>query len=170
MAALKVTREVCESVDHSSTIKKLTDCPSNLKEAIDWILRVTGKDVPNSPKSIASPNIRSLAEAFKGLWDDVGNSKSPETQGVLTEIEQEFAYGRGPISQLADGLGSFIGYTGGHMGSKGIGSNGGGEGKQKYKSAYSANGSSGAAWDVGLSEDEKQTCAIIFISCTPIYY
>ncbi|GIX63365.1 variant erythrocyte surface antigen-1 family protein [Babesia caballi] len=152
-------------------VKKLTDCPSNLKEAIDWILRVTGKDGgPGFNNSRVSSNIRALAKAFKELLDDVENYKSSDMQGVLTEIEQECTYGRGPISKLADGLGSFVGYTGGYMGSKGVGSYREDNGKQKYESAYSASGNPGASWDVGLSIDEKQTCAIIFISCVPIYY
>ncbi|GIX63436.1 variant erythrocyte surface antigen-1 family protein [Babesia caballi] len=91
-------------------------------------------------------------------------------QGVLTAIEQECTHGHGPIRKLADGLGSFIGYTGGYMGASGIGSNRGGNGKRKYESAYSASGNSGGAWDEGLGTDDKQTCAIIFISYVPIYY
>ncbi|GIX63656.1 variant erythrocyte surface antigen-1 family protein [Babesia caballi] len=152
-----------------SAHKPLTRFPSNLKEAIDWILRITGRDVPGSNSSNASPNIQALAEEFKGLWGKVENRESPETQGVLTEIEQECTHGRGPISKLADGLGSFIGYTGGHMGSGGIGSDRKSNGKQKYESDYSASGNPGASWD-GLSTDDKQTCAIIFISCVPICY
>ncbi|GIX61163.1 variant erythrocyte surface antigen-1 family protein [Babesia caballi] len=146
------------------------DCPSNLKEAIDWILRITGRDVPGSNSSNASPNIQALARAFKGLWDEVENRESPAMQGVLTVIGHDCDNGRGPISLLADGLGSFIGYTGGQMGSKGIGSYREDNGKRRYRSAYSASRSPGAAWDVDLSKEEKQTCAIIFTSCVPIYY
>ncbi|GIX61764.1 variant erythrocyte surface antigen-1 family protein [Babesia caballi] len=152
------------------SVTKLTDSPSNLKEAIDWILRVTGKDVLGFNNSRVSSNIRTLAKALKELLDEVENRESPAMQGVLTAIEQDCDYGSGPISNLADGLGSFVGYTGGKMGSRGIGSSRGDNGKQKYESAYSASSIAGAAWDVGLSEDEKRACAIIFISCVPIYY
>ncbi|GIX66387.1 spectrin repeat superfamily Extracellular matrix-binding protein, putative [Babesia caballi] len=42
--------------------KSLTDCPSNLKEAIDWILRVTGKDGGGG-----GGNEQKLAEAITKL-------------------------------------------------------------------------------------------------------
>nr|BAN64972.1 variant erythrocyte surface antigen- beta subunit [Babesia bovis] len=60
----------------------LTQAPTNLKEAIDWVLRVTGKDGKKNDKTAASPPqfgcLCFLAKAVKDLLYD---ARSPGTPG-----------------------------------------------------------------------------------------
>ncbi|GIX63091.1 variant erythrocyte surface antigen-1 family protein [Babesia caballi] len=107
----------------SANGKKLTGCQSNLKEAIDWILRVSGKD------GGGSDNTPALARAVKELLGDAGkevNSLSgsdrmnsdalqklrDELSKAVTWVEEKtnvFAT-NGPISRLGSALSKFIGY------------------------------------------------------------
>ncbi|GIX62377.1 uncharacterized protein BcabD6B2_18120 [Babesia caballi] len=93
----------------SSPGKQLTDCPSNLKEAIDWILRVTGKDGGGGDNGGA---ITKLSEEVKKLLDEVKGADA----GLGAEIDKvKNALGNGSsglIKSLADGLQQFIGYNG----------------------------------------------------------
>ncbi|GIX60641.1 uncharacterized protein BcabD6B2_00760 [Babesia caballi] len=83
--------------------KQLTDCPSNLKEAIDWILRVTGKD------GGGHSGTQHLAEAVSKLLDDVKDS-SPELKKTLKKIKEVLNPGgnNGLIDNLATGLNAFM--------------------------------------------------------------
>ncbi|GIX61956.1 variant erythrocyte surface antigen-1 family protein [Babesia caballi] len=86
--------------------KKLTDCPSNLKEAIDWILRVTGRDGHDQNSNGTSK----LGEAVKGLLQDV-ESYGSEIGADIQKVMGALANGSdGLITKLADGLRQFIGY------------------------------------------------------------
>ncbi|GIX66084.1 variant erythrocyte surface antigen-1 family protein [Babesia caballi] len=106
--------------------KPLTDCPSNLKEAIDWILRVTGKDGGQG-----GDNTSKLAVAVRGLLEeayqdvhrlpikgvsDTENQKVKEgLRKAMEWIDKDAkvsALGAtiGPITKLSDGLAEFIGY------------------------------------------------------------
>ncbi|GIX61393.1 variant erythrocyte surface antigen-1 family protein [Babesia caballi] len=112
--------------------KDLTDCPSNLKEAIDWVLRVTGKDGGTSCDATSK-----LANAVKGLLQSalndvnslIGNSHNNDTklqrlkQGlekakdlVEKDVEGDSRFEHvgtgGPVGMLAEGLRKFIGYKG----------------------------------------------------------
>ncbi|GIX63937.1 variant erythrocyte surface antigen-1 family protein [Babesia caballi] len=93
-------------------------CPSNLKEAIDWILRVTGKDGGTSKSGTTE-----LAGAVEKLLKDV-ESSSPEIQKALVQIKGALgAPSTGLIDNLATGLATFIGYhntSNGLIGTKGI--------------------------------------------------
>ncbi|GIX64379.1 variant erythrocyte surface antigen-1 family protein [Babesia caballi] len=88
------------------------DCPSNPKQAIDWILRVAGKD----GQSGGNDGTASLAKAVKKLLEEV--------KGVDTGLGKEFehvigALGNGQsglIGKLAEGLQQFIGYEKGSNG------------------------------------------------------
>ncbi|GIX62003.1 variant erythrocyte surface antigen-1 family protein [Babesia caballi] len=84
--------------------KQLTDCPSNLKEAIDWILRVTGKD----PVGVSQNGTRQLADAVTQLLKEVEPS-SPELKSKLAEIKKALNSGGtdGIIGALGDGLKKF---------------------------------------------------------------
>ncbi|GIX61828.1 variant erythrocyte surface antigen-1, alpha subunit [Babesia caballi] len=94
--------------------KKLTDCPSNLKEAIDWILRATGKDgVDTSP---ANPTIEALAREVCKLLGLLKGAISRDVSGIIREIEDYDGSGHGPISKLAEALRVFIGYDRGPRG------------------------------------------------------
>ncbi|GIX61896.1 variant erythrocyte surface antigen-1 family protein [Babesia caballi] len=85
--------------------KKLTECPSNLKEAIDWILRVTGKDGQDGSSQNGT---QQLAGAVAGLLDGV-QSSSPQLESKLSEIKKDLTTdgNNGIINALADGLKKF---------------------------------------------------------------
>ncbi|GIX66144.1 variant erythrocyte surface antigen-1 family protein [Babesia caballi] len=110
----------------SALVNLSSDCPSNLKEAIGWILRVTGKDGGGSDYT------RALAEAVKGLLgtaakevesltskSDGNGSEHTTLKEVLSKakawVEKDvegglFGNSPGPIGRLSDGLAAFIGY------------------------------------------------------------
>ncbi|GIX63100.1 variant erythrocyte surface antigen-1 family protein [Babesia caballi] len=85
----------------------LMECPSNLKEAIDWILRVTGKDGGGGDGTAA------LAEAVKKLLESVKESNpgfnKQEFENVMNALDGTSGSG-GLITKLAEGLQQFIGY------------------------------------------------------------
>ncbi|GIX62731.1 variant erythrocyte surface antigen-1 family protein [Babesia caballi] len=95
--------------------RPLLDCPSNLKEAIDWILRVTGKDGGGG-----TGNEQKLARAITGLPDftaaiNAARKKLNESGGYVSQALQKLTESTtlGPIiTKLADGLKAFIGYGG----------------------------------------------------------
>ncbi|GIX62551.1 variant erythrocyte surface antigen-1 family protein [Babesia caballi] len=100
----------------SAPVNPSFDSPSNLKEAIDWILRVTGKDGDGQDKSNdlarAITGLPGFTQAMKaaakklkdsggdGVIQTMGKLKIPDTLGPI-------------IKQLAEGLATFIGYQGG---------------------------------------------------------
>ncbi|GIX65481.1 variant erythrocyte surface antigen-1 family protein [Babesia caballi] len=83
------------------------DCPSNLKEAIDWILRVTGKDGGGGGQS----GTDALAGEVKKLLSDVKDSAS----GTVVDIQRviQALDGGQLITNLAEGLRQFIGLLNG---------------------------------------------------------
>ncbi|GIX61118.1 variant erythrocyte surface antigen-1 family protein [Babesia caballi] len=105
------------------------DCPSNLKEAIDWILRVTGKDGGGG-----GDNTRYLAKAVKDLIEGTvkevdgmiskGHNNGNELQNLKDALEKAkewlkkdvegglFGNSPGRLGRLSDGLAAFIGYGG----------------------------------------------------------
>ncbi|GIX61213.1 variant erythrocyte surface antigen-1 family protein [Babesia caballi] len=93
----------------SAPVDLSCDCPSNLKEAIGWILRVTGRDgqTPNNGGTDA------LTDEVKKLLEEVEESGS--NLGLEFEKVKEAlntGLGGGLITKLAEGLQQFIGYTG----------------------------------------------------------
>ncbi|GIX65191.1 variant erythrocyte surface antigen-1 family protein [Babesia caballi] len=146
-----------------STGKQLTDCPSNLKEAIDWILRVTEKD-----KQGGTSNAGKLATAVHELLRTAGVSNPP------IRITQPL------IENLAEGLAKFIGYgengQAGQIGTGGIAVSGQpvnpsatGTG---YKLTYDPNM---AYWEKNFIGDppdaaKRITCAKIFMGCVPMIF
>ncbi|GIX64969.1 variant erythrocyte surface antigen-1 family protein [Babesia caballi] len=107
----------CFSVSPRCSIIRLSrpllDCPSNLKEAIDWILRVTGKDGgggDNGGTAALTNNVKELLKEVKGsgtgLGADIENVKKAFDNGKL-------------ITELADGLQQFIGYESSHCNTTG---------------------------------------------------
>ncbi|GIX61394.1 variant erythrocyte surface antigen-1 family protein [Babesia caballi] len=101
----------------------LGDCPSNLKEAIDWILRVTGRDggtgggTGSGNETIlaqAVANLPDFNEAIKAAEDKLkesGNNGVNVSQ-ALANIKESTTLSN-IIGKLADGLRTFIGYGGG---------------------------------------------------------
>ncbi|GIX62702.1 variant erythrocyte surface antigen-1 family protein [Babesia caballi] len=89
------------------------DSPSNLKEAIDWILRVTGKDGRGGGGNGTA--IAALAEQVKKLLTDVQLSNSGLSHQDFENVKQALdgsGSGHGLIAKLAEGLQQFIGYKG----------------------------------------------------------
>ncbi|GIX60628.1 variant erythrocyte surface antigen-1 family protein [Babesia caballi] len=143
--------------------KKLTDCPSNLKEAIDWILRVTGKDGQDSGDGQGN-GTQQLADAASTLLEGVKDINSKIT------IDQDL------INNLATGLAKFIGYE--NLGqSKKIGDggiavsgqpvnpNGIGSG---YKLTYHRDQ---AKWqNQVVGSQAESTAAKIFLGCVPLCF
>ncbi|GIX65005.1 variant erythrocyte surface antigen-1 family protein [Babesia caballi] len=129
-----------------------SDCPSNLKEAIDWILRVTGKDTVGGSQNGSSQ----LADAVSKLLKDVKASSS-ELQDQFEAIKTTLNPGgsNGLIDNLATGLAKFIGYDG----NNGIKSN-------SYKVTYDG----GATWQDLQSSDGAQKSAKIFLGCVPLCF
>ncbi|GIX64814.1 variant erythrocyte surface antigen-1 family protein [Babesia caballi] len=90
----------------------LADCPSNLKEAIDWILRVTGKD--GQDQNGGSQGNTAVTEFTKELMILLEEVKvaDPKLGQAFEKVKKAFEDGR-LIVKLADGLQQFIGYEGG---------------------------------------------------------
>ncbi|GIX63768.1 variant erythrocyte surface antigen-1 family protein [Babesia caballi] len=87
-----------------TTGKSLTDAPTNLKEAIGWVLCMSGNDVPSHYTS-GQEAIKMLAEKITSLLANV------RVQGVaVSTLIQGDAKGHGslgshaPINSLAEGL------------------------------------------------------------------
>ncbi|ORM39644.1 uncharacterized protein BXIN_0094 [Babesia sp. Xinjiang] len=99
--------------------KSLTESPRNLKEAIDWILRLTGKDGSNGKKT-NDTTIASLARGLKTLLvniqPQVHDSDTDVFQDVVNALDAESINGKkntvdySLIGSLSDGLAAFIGY------------------------------------------------------------
>ncbi|GIX64375.1 variant erythrocyte surface antigen-1 family protein [Babesia caballi] len=91
-----------------------SDSPSNLKEAIDWILRVTGKDGQDKGGQGATA-IKALTEQVKTLLESVIGSdpglKKDAFENVISALGNSGSDTL--ITKLADGLQQFIGYEGG---------------------------------------------------------
>ncbi|GIX63505.1 variant erythrocyte surface antigen-1 family protein [Babesia caballi] len=97
------------------------DRSSNLKEAIDWILRVTGKDGGGGDQAIEA-----LTNQVKNLLSEVGKSETKLGKDIDKVIQALSTGGTGLITKLAEGLQQFIGYeatssnTNGHLTGAGI--------------------------------------------------
>ncbi|GIX61044.1 variant erythrocyte surface antigen-1 family protein [Babesia caballi] len=121
--------------------------PKDLKEAIDWILRVSGGDGVDKEKS----GVKGLATAVYKL---VELHVSNEVINIKHNIEST-------IATLADGLTAFVGYTGGTFPS------GSGMASTSYKSVYEL----GVTWRwADDSERNAAKCAKIFLACVPLFY
>ncbi|GIX61996.1 uncharacterized protein BcabD6B2_14310 [Babesia caballi] len=127
--------------------KSLTDPPTNLKEAIDWLALVgggfggsgTGK---RSELEKALDQLPGFAEVKTKVF---GASKSPQ----------------GAILKLANGLGyGFLGYA--NQGGSFFSGEGIIDQSKGYKSAYAE-----AQWP---SESDQQTCALIFLGSAYVTY
>ncbi|GIX61379.1 variant erythrocyte surface antigen-1 family protein [Babesia caballi] len=80
----------------SALVNLSFECPSNLKGAIDWILRVTGKDGQRGGQS----GTAGLAGAVNNLISTAG----------VAQVKPEITIERNLIDNLAAGLARFIGY------------------------------------------------------------
>ncbi|GIX62504.1 uncharacterized protein BcabD6B2_19390 [Babesia caballi] len=166
--------------------RPLLDCPPDLKEAIDWILRVTRKDGGGGG---GQSGTEQLAEAVAGLLAGV-KSSSAELQEKLSKIKEALSSGpnKGIINALGNGLAKFIGYKNsggsGEIGTDGIavGRSAGqasepldpGDPGAGYKLTYhrtlatwATQVESGTGGDPGTN---KKLCAKIFLGCVPLCF
>ncbi|GIX66042.1 extracellular matrix-binding ebh [Babesia caballi] len=88
--------------------KPLTECPSNLKEAIDWILRVTGKDGGQGGSDNGATD--ALAKHVQQLLQEV-KVADPNFSAEIENIKEALGNDHnGLIGKLAEGLQQFLGY------------------------------------------------------------
>ncbi|GIX60869.1 variant erythrocyte surface antigen-1 family protein [Babesia caballi] len=95
----------------------LTECPSNLKEAIDWILRVTGKDGQDSGGTEGlAKHVHALLTTAIGESSGLDlNGKDTDAIQKLSEwLAQDHTKINQLIDSLASGLATFIGYENGN--------------------------------------------------------
>ncbi|GIX65581.1 collagen alpha-1(I) chain protein [Babesia caballi] len=122
--------------------------PTNLKDAIDWVLRVSGGDGFNKD----TYGVRHLANEMKELLQaaDVDDFKLDSSR--LSSI----------IISFAEGLKAFIGYNGQRQpdGNTGIAS-------RQYRSSYYENAKRNIVNDV---RDSKQKCAKILLGFASLFY
>ncbi|GIX63765.1 variant erythrocyte surface antigen-1 family protein [Babesia caballi] len=145
-------------------------CPSNLKEAIDWILRVTGKDGQSVPGGDGSSGLAGAVSKLLSAAD-------------IEQLKPPITINKGLIENLATGLAKFIGYDNSRQGTitnGGIAAVPSAGGKPHYsiQSASSGGyyltydpGNSGCNWnDVQTSATNKEICARIFLSVIPLIW
>ncbi|GIX63231.1 variant erythrocyte surface antigen-1 family protein [Babesia caballi] len=97
----------------STPIDLISDCPSNLKEAIDWILRVTGKDGQDTSQQ-GQQAIKALSTQVKELLEKVKGADtglSAQMDKVIGALDNGSG-NTGLIGKLADGHQQIIGYNG----------------------------------------------------------
>ncbi|GIX62387.1 variant erythrocyte surface antigen-1 family protein [Babesia caballi] len=128
---------------------QLTDWPEDLKDVIDWFLRVGEMDQGGSGQS--------KSEALKNAIDKLPGFKEA-TQGPGT------FYIDGLFGSVSGALQHFIGYNSGtrELEGKGIGSVSG------YTSSYSDQATWNVGWTAGSPEANK--AASIFLGSMPILY
>ncbi|GIX65009.1 variant erythrocyte surface antigen-1 family protein [Babesia caballi] len=97
----------------SASVNLSFGCPSNLKEAIDWILRVTGKDGQDA-NSQGTEAIEGLSTEVKRLLNEVKGSATGRSKQEFEKVTEALNNnsGNGLIAKLAEGLQHFIGYDG----------------------------------------------------------
>ncbi|GIX64135.1 variant erythrocyte surface antigen-1 family protein [Babesia caballi] len=136
------------NLETSATGSVTVPVPQNLKDAIDWVLRLSNKDGQGG-----DDGIRDLAEAVGKLLDTVDISNYKNYKSRLQSV----------ITNLANGLKVFAGYNAeGQPTGKGIAS-------IKYKSSYSAS----ETWEHSQDSDsdaKDQKCAKVFLGCMPLIY
>ncbi|GIX63433.1 variant erythrocyte surface antigen-1 family protein [Babesia caballi] len=136
--------ETCSSGSSDTVIK--VPVPKNLKDAIDWLLRVSGKD----GQGCGEGGINGLAGEINTLLKSIKIGESTE---MINNHMPSL------ISTLANGLKAFVGYNAESQPTgKGIAS-------IKYKSSYSAS----ETWE-SVSSVNQQSCAKILLGCAPLFY
>ncbi|GIX61475.1 secreted antigen 1 [Babesia caballi] len=122
--------------------------PKNLKDAIDWTLRVTGGDGVNEEKY----GVRHLANEIKELFQTVKSNEFKLNSSKLNAV----------VTAFAAGLKSFIGYNGDHQldGKSGIAS-------KQYRSSYYECTTGNSVRGV---KDSKKKCAKIFLGFASLFY
>ncbi|GIX66045.1 variant erythrocyte surface antigen-1 family protein [Babesia caballi] len=99
----------------SASVDLSFDCPANLKEAIDWILRVTGKDgrgVDDGTQQLATAvtQLPDFNSAIKAAEAKLKKSEGGDVSQALKQFNEPGSLGN-IIIYLAYGLKNFIGYA-----------------------------------------------------------
>ncbi|EDO07870.1 variant erythrocyte surface antigen-1 [Babesia bovis T2Bo] len=169
----------------SSQKLSLTDSPANLKEAIDWVLRVTGKD----GKSLNDDDcICGLAAAVCDLLDGVdmshlgdlavgGNLNIASLLSTVQGIRGTKTV-RNLIEGLGKGLAKFIGWNesahtngGTSVDGSGIGQQNSSAEKTGYSSAYNNKNNTNCTWSkLKGGTPDRGKCARIFMGCIPLLF
>ncbi|ORM40235.1 uncharacterized protein BXIN_2430 [Babesia sp. Xinjiang] len=139
--------------------------PGNLKECIDWILRVTNKD--NGQNGDQNGNgAKELGEKVKALLEkanEAAKKKLDEDKQVFNKVITQLNGNGTLITELAKKLATFIGYNNGNLNGSGIGNKGNGSGGgTKYTSVYSDK----ATW----KKEQAASCARIFLGTIPVIF
>ncbi|GIX62723.1 variant erythrocyte surface antigen-1 family protein [Babesia caballi] len=129
----------------------LTEWPEDLKDVIDWVLRVGGKDKGSAGIS-KGIELQSAVEALKGFNNNIDGLGTIYVAGI-------FGY-------VTDGLKEFIGYDGTQeLTGEGIG--------RKDPPSYTSSYNSSAQWDNDMNtptSDKANKVALIFLGTMPILY
>ncbi|GIX65441.1 variant erythrocyte surface antigen-1 family protein [Babesia caballi] len=128
--------------------------PMNLKEAIDWVLWLSGSDRQGGKKAITD-----LADKL------VTCLRRVTVNGIVasTLLQADGGYGyddnQKPITHLAERLACFIGYSNGKVDGSGIGARG------IYKSAYDTNPNFSDSFKVN-----EEKAAHVFLGVIPLFF
>ncbi|GIX64159.1 variant erythrocyte surface antigen-1 family protein [Babesia caballi] len=154
----------------SAAPKKLTEPPTNLKEAIDWVLCMSGNDGRRGGREA----IKMLAEKVIGLVGPLNhggrNYGHVHGQHIGTLLGGDFSgsgYGAGnykPIESLGNGLRVLIGWQGGTVGQNGVGKPGG------YQSSYSDENPSQTVKDEKAAKTFLGSIPLIFFALGFLYW
>ncbi|GFE55247.1 variant erythrocyte surface antigen beta subunit, putative [Babesia ovis] len=158
--------------------ESLTKDPTNLKEAIDWILRVTNKDGQGNGASGSSTHMFcELAAALRDLLSDVDQELLDNERTLVSEVVDTIRdvggtyYLKEMIIMFGQGLqGMVMGKGGSSSGINGIAEHGicCKNGTSTYKSSYD---SSKATWDKVRADDANViTCAKTMMGCIPLIF
>ncbi|GIX65165.1 variant erythrocyte surface antigen-1 family protein [Babesia caballi] len=128
--------------------RPLTTVPIDLKEAIDWVLRVSNKDGQGGEGGV------------EGLSREV--EKSLRSAGIQN-IDDLISKLKPVIQKLTDGLGAFVGHNGNDR------PNGQGVASRKYTSSYGKNAKWESHWNE-LSKSDGEKCAKILLGYVPLIY
>ncbi|GIX63818.1 phage tail protein [Babesia caballi] len=147
----------------------LADPPSNLKKAIDWILRVTGWDTKSGKRDtdkLAKQVYSLLNEARSSAQNNALNDADAPALADLFNWVGRNGNGEGIkklVEALVSGLATFIGYEGA--------STGYGKGRHQEWSGVGKKGQYTSYYDVSSWQDDiADTCAKILLGCIPLVY
>ncbi|GFE56037.1 variant erythrocyte surface antigen beta subunit, putative [Babesia ovis] len=159
----------------------LLKSPTNLKEAIDWILRVTNKDGQGNGASGSSTHMFcELAAALRDLLSDVDQELLANERNLVSEVvdtirdvggtyflkEMIIMFGQGLQGMVMGKGSSTTGVT--DIAEHGICSKGGSSSGYASKSSYNA---SSATWEnVRNSDANVITCAKTMMGCIPLVF
>ncbi|GIX62809.1 variant erythrocyte surface antigen-1 family protein [Babesia caballi] len=155
-----------------AVMKTLADAPKNLKESVDWVLRLSGLDLQYGYEYDGTRDIADLSwELNNLLGEDVTKATEKKVEPELIEtfkkmvntfkgwLQDGSGPGTNPIVKLAKGLAGLVGYENGRISGSGLGR------LHAYKSSYATV----ARWK-DLSQDKKRDGVMNFLAAVTIMY